>query len=174
MQIQSDRKLLTSAIQNQTNTSSSQLVRQVPAAYRPAPPAREPTSLSTILGPGLSRDFYRSVVDDFWILTCDPVKALAKQAIQATMSTCSQVIIPLVFRNKALDAALFTVSTMYLGRIRDDARLRGLAMRSYSTALSLFRSELVVAFDSEAEGRSQKDLVMAIVISLLLFEVSSP
>jgi hypothetical protein len=63
---------------------------------------------------------------------------------------------------------------MFLGRIRDDARLRGLAMRSYSTALSLFRSELVVAFDSEAEGRSQKDLVMAIVISLLLFEVSSP
>jgi hypothetical protein len=174
MRTESDRKLLTSAIRNQTNSTSGQLGRQVPAANRPAPSDKEPTSLSTIPAPGLTRDFYRSVVDDFWISTCDPVKRLTRRATQATMSICAQAILPLAFRNKALDAALFAVSTMYLGRLRDDAKLRRLAMGSYPTALSLCRSELVLAFDSKAEGRSQKDLVMAIVLSLLLFEVNSP
>lgn len=68
----------------------------------------------------------------------------------------------------------FATATMYLGRMRDDTKLRGLAMGFYPTALSLFRSELVLAFDPEAEGRSQKDLVMAVVLCLLFFEVSSP
>lgn len=61
---------------------------------------------------------------------------------------------------------------MYLGRVRGDASLRRLAMASYPTALSHFRSELTLAFDSKVEERNHKDLVLSILISLLLFEVS--
>jgi hypothetical protein len=63
---------------------------------------------------------------------------------------------------------------MYLGRLRADAKLRALAMAAYAAALSRFRSELVLASDSKTEQRSQEDLIVATVLSLLLFEVRSP
>ena len=90
------------------------------------------------------------------------------------MSICAQVILPLAFRNKALDAAIFAASTMYLGRVRGDTNLRRLAISAYPNALYRFRSELTFAFESKAEQRYQKDLVMAILLSLLLLEVRPP
>jgi hypothetical protein len=89
------------------------------------------------------------------------------------MSSGAQVIVPLAFSNKSLASAIFAVSAMYLGRLRDDAKLRQLAMASYSTALGRFRSELDRIFDSTAET-SQRDTVMATALTLILFEVPSP
>ena len=166
--------MLIFAIRNQSNSTSSQLRRSIRVAYGALLPAKHPFPLSTIPSLGSSPDFYRSIVEDFWVSICDPAKNSTRQGIQASMSMCAQVILPLAFRNRALDAAIFAASTMYLGRLRDDAKLRGLAMAAYPTALGWFRSELVLAFESKAQQRSQEDLVMAIVLSLLLYEVRSP
>jgi hypothetical protein len=45
---------------------------------------------------------------------------------------------------------------MYLGRLKADAKLRELTMAAYPTALTRLRSELVFAFDSKVEQRSQE------------------
>ena len=87
------------------------------------------------------------------------------------MSSSAQVILPLAFWNKALDTAIFIASAMYVGKLREDPKLQELAMASYPAALSRFRSELVTFFDSKVK-KSQNDIVMAILQSLLLFEVS--
>ena len=86
------------------------------------------------------------------------------------MSSSAQVILPLAFRNKALDTAIFVASAMYVGKLREDPKLQELAMASYPAALARFRSGLVSFFDSKAK-RSQSDIVLAILLSLLLFEV---
>jgi hypothetical protein len=52
--------------------------------------------------------------------------------------------------------------------------MRRLAISAYPNALYRFRSELTLAFESKAEQRYQKDLVMAILLSLLLLEVRPP
>jgi hypothetical protein len=85
---------------------------------------------------------------------------------------CSKAILPLAFRNKSLDSAIFAVSAMYVGRVRGDTDLRRLAMAAYPTALCRFRSQLALAFESNAEEKFHKVIVMAILISLLLLEVS--
>jgi hypothetical protein len=131
-------------------------------------------SLSTISSVGISAGLYRSVVEDFWVLSCDPTKNSARQAIESFVSICGQVILPLAFRNRALDAAAFTASTMYIGQVRGDVNLQRLAMAAYPTALCRFRSELTIAFESKSGQRYQKDLVMAMLLSVLLLEVSSP
>jgi hypothetical protein len=174
VQSESDREMLLRAIRNQSNTTSGELRRSVRAAYGAIPPVNDPFPLATIPSLGYSRDFYRSVVEEFWSSTCDPAKNSTRRAIQASILICVQVILPLAFQNKALDAAIFAASTMYLGRLRADAKLRALAMAAYPTALSRFCSELVLASDSKTEQRSQEDLIVATVLSLLLFEVRSP
>lgn len=90
------------------------------------------------------------------------------------MSTSAQTILPLAFMNKALGAAIFAVSTMYLGKLRGDAKLRSLAMAAYPSALSLFHSELFLVFGSKAGRTYQKISAVATALSLLFFEVSSP
>jgi hypothetical protein len=170
----SDRDMLNLAIRNRNNSTSTQCRRSLQAGCRINKPVDHPSPLSTISSVGVSTGLYRSVVDDFWILSCDPANNSARQAVEASMSYCGQVILPLAFRNRALDAAIFTAATMYIGQVRGDVNLRRLAMDAYSTALCRFRSELTKAFESKPEQRYPKDVVMAILMSLLLLEVSSP
>ncbi|KAH8804349.1 hypothetical protein F5884DRAFT_405452 [Xylogone sp. PMI_703] len=86
------------------------------------------------------------------------------------MLISTQTMIPLSFKNKALAAAIFAVSTMYFGRKRDDCKLQRLGRTAYSTALGCFRSELSQAFNSMAGQERQKELSVLVSLALMLFE----
>jgi hypothetical protein len=169
--MKSQRKCTASAIRNQTRSTPSRPGRRERTTYRTADLAEYPP-LSTVPSLGLSLDFYCSMVKDFWALSCNPATTLERQVIGGSVSICTQTILPFAFRNKALDAAIFTASAMYLARARGNPDLRELAMAAYPSALGRFRSQLVLAFDGKAGQRSQMDLVMAIQLPLLLLEVS--
>lgn len=160
-----------------TRGRPNNVVRQHPKSKQTACNNTLPARYRDILlsSPNLncSKHIYRSMVGDFWVFTCGLSNNSTRPNIQAPMSSGARVIVPLAFSNKALASAIFAVSAIYLGRLRDDAKLRELAMASYPTALGRFRSELVCMFDSRAET-SQRDTLMATVLTLILFEVFLP
>lgn len=118
-------------------------------------------------------DLYRSVIADLWTATYTSTTSSPEQS-GSPMSTSSRAILPLAFKNKALDTALFSVSAMYVGKLRGDSKLQDLALAAYPQAMGRFRSELALVLNSETHQTNQKILAIAIALSLLFFEVNMP
>jgi hypothetical protein len=174
IQDKSDREMLKLAIRNCDKNTPASLGRSLQAACRFNNLIEHPSPLSAASSLCIPAGLYPSVIKDFRTISGDPAKNSLRGAVETSISICGQLILQLTFRNRALDAAIFCASTMYLGRVRGDADLRKLAMSAYPTALCLFRSELTSVFELKAGERYHKDLVMAILLCLLVLEVSSP
>lgn len=116
-------------------------------------------------------DLYRSVVEDFSRLSCDPSNSPVV-AIQSSISKCAELLLPLTFRNKALDASLFTCSVMYIAKVRGNSALQEVALSSYSNALCRFRSEITKVCETQSQQTQQKQLLLSINMTLVFFEVS--
>jgi hypothetical protein len=162
----SDRKLLTNAIQSQPKRSTKDI-------------HTNDESNKVILNPPItaslncSVELYRSVIADLW--TAIQASATNSQEQNGSpMSTSSRAILPLAFKNKALDTALFSVSAMYIGKLRGDSKLQDLALAAYPQAMGRFRSELALVLRTEKSQTGQKILAIAIASSLLFFEVTMP
>lgn len=164
MKNRSDREMLKLSIRNEFNDISAPSRKTAVADCGDVGPEYPPSL-------GCALEVYRSLVHDFWDLTCNPSKASTRLDMQAPMTISAQAVLPLAFRNQALDAALFAVSTMYLGRLNRDAKLRRLALAAYPNALNRFHSELVLLSGIKSEQRCQVSAV-SIATSLLFFEVS--
>ncbi|KAH8802500.1 hypothetical protein F5884DRAFT_860865 [Xylogone sp. PMI_703] len=119
---------------------------------------------------GYSLEFFRSVVHDFWTTTCGHPSNFTGQDIQAPMSIITQAVLPRAFQNKILGSAIFAICTMYLGRLRRDAKLRELAIAAYPSALSRFRSDLILNPCSQSNQTSKRIHSLVIAVSLLFFE----
>ncbi|KAL7942561.1 hypothetical protein V8C42DRAFT_331350 [Trichoderma barbatum] len=165
----SDRKLLISAIRNQHMDTSPPAV-PVEGIHSNAISRKLTTPLSIPPSLDCSMDLYRSSVADLWMLTCQPATLLTAQKVESPMSTSARAIIPLAFGSKTLDAALFAVSTMFMGKLRRDAKLQGLAIAAYPSALSRFRSELALGFGPKSGQTNRNVLAIAVALTLLLFE----
>lgn len=131
------------------------------------------TRLPITVSLSCSKDLYRSVIADLWTATYASTTNSPEQS-GSPMSTSSRAILPLAFKNKALDTALFSVSAMYVGKLRGDSKLQDLALAAYPQAMGRFRSELALVLASKASQTSQKVLAIAIALSLLFFEVKMP
>jgi hypothetical protein len=165
--------MLNNAIHNQHVDIATQSRRATKIVCTNAGSKKFTAPLPMMASVGCSMDLYRSVVTDLWDATCTSVNS-PEQNVGSPMSTSTRAILPLAFRNKTLDTALFAVSTMYVGKLKGDIKLQGLAMAAYPQALGRFRSELALGFGPEASQTSRKILAIAIALSLLFFEVGIP
>lgn len=169
----SDRKLLNNAIQSPNSNLSTQSKSSARGNYTNDGSNKNKTRHPINVSLSCSMDLYRSVIADLWTATYASSTNSPKQS-GSPMSTSSRAILPLAFRNKALDTALFSVSAMYVGKLRGDSKLQDLALAAYPQAMGRFRSELALALNSETHQASQKVLAIAIALSLLFFEVNMP
>lgn len=167
----SDRKMLNQAIHGQSDGVSCRYTAAAPTTNRSVLPMRFSTPVLKTPSPGNSLEFFRCVITDFWFSTCGPT-GVVTHGFHTPMSTSAHAILPLAYKNRALDTAIFVVSAMYVGRLRDDASLRNLAMAAYPKALSRFRSELATIHLSKENLTDRKISAVAIALSLLFYEVS--
>lgn len=165
--------MLNNAIQSQDNNISTQSKRFSEDIYTNNRSNKITTRLPMTASLSYSMDLYRSVIADLWTATYASTTDLLEQS-GSPMSTSSRAILPLAFKNKALDTALFSVSAMYVGKLRGDSKLQGLALAAYPQAMGRFRSELALVLKSGTSQTSQKVLAIAIALSLLFFEVRLP
>ncbi|UKZ66299.1 uncharacterized protein TrAtP1_007474 [Trichoderma atroviride] len=165
----SDRKLLNNAIQSPNNKLSTQSKNSAEGFYTNDRSNKNTTRHPITASLGCSMDLYRSVIADLWTATYASNSNSPEQS-GSPLSTSSRAILPLAFRNKALDTALFSVSAMYVGKLRGDSKLQDLALAAYPQAMGRFRSELAFVLNSETCQTSQKVLAIAISLSLLFFE----
>jgi Fungal specific transcription factor domain len=168
----SDRKLLNAAIHNQSSDASNHARKPERITYGDWSTSKPRTPLHAVPGAGCQPDVYRSLVDDFWLVTRAFPKTPARRDAQQPISFGAVIIFPLAFSNEALGNAVFAVTAMYLGTLRGDTKLLRLGMEAYPSALRRFRSELTSTFDHKAGQKHGLESVMAIVLSLLLYEVS--
>lgn len=169
----SDRKLLNNAIQSRNKNSSVRSKRSTSDICTNDGLNKVTTRLPITASLSSSMDLYRSVIADLWTATYTSTTNSPKQSA-SPMSTSSRAILPLAFKNKALDTALFSVSAMYVGKLRGDSSLQCLALAAYPQAMGRFRSELALVLTSETSQSSRKVLAVAIALSLLFFEVNMP
>jgi hypothetical protein len=170
---ETDRKLLNSSIRHQSSGAPGHAKRPERLNLVDTSVPKPHAPLATTPDIGCNPSVYRSLVDDFWLSTRTFADTPSRQDVHLPISFGTLIIYPEVFSNEALGNAIFAVSAMYLGTKRGDPKLLGLAMVAYPSALRRFRSELNSAFDAKAGGHANGlDSVMAIVLSLLLFEVS--
>ncbi|KAL7911750.1 hypothetical protein GGI35DRAFT_297779 [Trichoderma velutinum] len=117
-----------------------------------------------------SMDLYRSAVADLWIVTCHSTTIPTDHNVESPMSSSAREILPLAFGSETLDSALFAVATMFMGKLRSDNKLQGLALAAYPPALSRFRSELALGFGSKASQTNRTVRAIAIALTLLFYE----
>lgn len=166
-----DRKMLSNAFQNQHKDTTTPPTAAVKRVYGNAISKKlaTPPSISSSLD--CSMELYRSAVADLWLATCQQVAIPADQNVESPMSSSARVILPLAFGSKTLDSAIFAVATMYMGKLKRDAKLQGLAMAAYPPALGRFRSELALGFGPKSGEANRKIRAIAISLTLLFFEV---
>ncbi|KAL7924439.1 hypothetical protein ACQKWADRAFT_269034 [Trichoderma austrokoningii] len=165
----SDRKLLNNAIHGQNKNRSIRSKRSTGHVYPNEGSNKILSRLPITASLSSSMDLYRSVIADLWTATYESASNLPEQS-GSPMSISSRAILPLAFRNKALDTALFSVSAMYAGKLRRDSKLQDLALAAYPQAMGRFRSELALVLKSDVGQTDQKVLAIAIALSLLFFE----
>ncbi|KAL7933033.1 hypothetical protein V8C35DRAFT_67720 [Trichoderma chlorosporum] len=102
--------------------------------------------------------------------TCQRAAIPTDQNIESPMTISARVILPLAFGSKTLDYALFAVATMFMGKLKRDIKLQGLAMAAYPPALNRFRSELALGFGSKSDETNRKIRAIAVSVTLLFFE----
>lgn len=170
----SDRKMLNNAIQSQNKNISVQSERLPGGICTNDASNKITTCLPMTASLGCSMDLYRSVIADLWAATYASTINSSEQSTGSPMSTSTRAILPLAFKNKVLDTALFSVSAMYVGKLRRDSKLQDLALAAYPQAMSRFRSELALISKSGTSQRSQRVLAIATALSLLFFEVRMP
>ncbi|RFU32106.1 hypothetical protein B7463_g4227, partial [Scytalidium lignicola] len=172
IQTESDREILISAIRNKSAPPTRLRLQDTSRAINGTAPLclpRPTDPLSSLCSFSIWMDLYRSVVDDYALLSRDQ-NSNREGAIQSSVSKCATEILQLAFRNRALDASLFASSVMYMSVVQGDAGLQEVALSSYSTALRYFRSEVVRDCESQAGQMKQKRLLMSINMALLFFE----
>lgn len=169
----SNRKLLNNAIQSQDKNGSIQSRKRTSDVCTNGGLNKMTTRLPITVSLSCSMDLYRSVIADLWTATYTSTANSPEQS-GSPMSASSRAIVPLAFKNKALDAALFSVSAMYVGKLRRDSKLQNLALAAYPQAMGRFRSELALVLNSATHQTNQKVLAIAIALSLLFFEVNMP
>ncbi|KAL6904133.1 hypothetical protein GGI43DRAFT_399685 [Trichoderma evansii] len=170
MQRLSDRTMLSNAIQSQNKSIPIKSKRPTGNTCINDESNKITTTLPMTSSLGCSTDLYRSVIADLWSATYASVIYSPEQSFGSPMSTSSRAILPLAFRNNALDTALFAVSAMYVGKLKKDFKLQDLAIGVYPQAMGSFRSELSSVLGSGASQTSRKIIAVAIALSLLFFE----
>lgn len=163
--------MLSNAIQSQNKSDSTKCKKIIKNTCINDGSNKITTTLPMRSSLSCSTDLYRSVIADLWSATYASVIDSPEQSFGSPMSTSSRAILPLAFRDNALDTALFAVSAMYVGKLRRDSKLQDLAIAAYPKAMGRFRSELSSILGSGASQISRKVLAVAIALSLLFFEV---
>ncbi|KAF7194257.1 hypothetical protein HII31_04494 [Pseudocercospora fuligena] len=155
----------------------NQLVRQ---AYM-----QSSTTVTMLATPQLSNheidNVYLTVLQDFQphsgvrIFCGDRVPGPAYNADYSTAALCIRGLLPLARQSgRTFDLALCSVLTLYLGRLRSDARLIQVAKLSYADALGLFHVALGTACIDEVEARSAPNrvkILACVSIALQLYEL---
>ncbi|KXS93850.1 hypothetical protein AC578_10461 [Pseudocercospora eumusae] len=155
----------------------NQLVRQ---AYM-----QSSTTATMLAAPQLSNleidRVYLTVLQEFQphsgvrIFCGDRVPGPAYNADYSTAALCIRGLLPLARQSgRTFDLALCSVLTLYLGRLRSDARLIQVAKLSYADALGSFRVALGNACINEVEARSAPNrvkILACVSIVLQLYEL---
>lgn len=167
----SDRKMLSHAFQNRHLDTTTLPTATIKELHGSAQSNKLIAPISIPSSMGCSMDLYRSAVADLWIVTCHPATIPIDQNVESPMSSSAREILPLAFGSKTLDSALFAVATMFMGKLRSDSKLQGLALAAYPPALSRFRSELALGFGSKTSQTNRTVRAIAISLTLLFYEV---
>ncbi|KAM6485898.1 hypothetical protein HDV62DRAFT_352746 [Trichoderma sp. SZMC 28011] len=166
----SDRKMLSHAFQNRHLDITTLPTATIKELHGSAQSNKLIAPISIPSSLGCSMDLYRSAVADLWIVTCHPATIPIDQNVESPMSSSAREILPLAFGSKTLDSALFAVATMFMGKLRSDSKLQGLALAAYPPALSRFRSELALGFGSKTNQTNKTVRAIAIALTLLFYE----
>ena len=120
-------------------------------------------SLVTAFGPNSSQD---------GMFTGDRVNGTDYSSI----ALCICALLPLAFSaGQVLDAAIFSLLTVYLGRLTSDSRLLELSQSAYTAAVGRYRHKLGDVSSDERNGLRVEALQLFLLVStaLQLFEVWS-
>lgn len=170
----SDRQLLNSAVRQHSGHNSGRANQSVgiPASKADPGHGKEKVPPRELAPRSAFDDFYRSVVIEFWTLTCGSGTVSPERDVQALMTTSAQAVLPLATLNKTLDSGIFVVSALYLAKAREDHELQNLAMAAYPGALQQFRSELSSFMSMRVASRGMRPVhIVATALCLLFYEV---
>lgn len=94
----------------------------------------------------------------------------------SSIALCIRSLLPLAFSaGQLLDAAIFSLLTVYLGRLKADSRLLELSQSAYTGAVARYRHKLGDVSSDERSGLRLEALQLFLLVStaLQLFEVWS-
>ena len=124
--------------------------------------------------------FYATVLDAFQprgegVFSGDRLPVTAAEGSYSSVALCIRGLLPFAkpAERRALDMALFSLLTMYMGRLAKDSKLTGIARSAYTSAIREFREVIGSSFSTGlAFARVEHcQLFLALSTALQLFEV---
>jgi hypothetical protein len=125
--------------------------------------------------------FYMTVLDVFQpraytgVFSGDRLLLKPVEGIQSSVSLCIRGVLPFAkpAERQILDMALFSLLTMYMGRLAKDPKMTVMACSAYTAAIRDFRNAIGLSFNAElvAANTEYCQLFLALFTALQLFEV---